>query len=117
MHFRVYTTVEVNMLNCGVCAFHSSWGSGDAAWHRDMTPCLYLHVLFFPRAGRCKGADGHQGHFVPAILQRCLGVVEAAPRAQCTGESTESSWPPGPCPFNQEWGEPEAKEGQRPVVV
>lgn len=54
MHFQVYNTTEDDMLDCGACAFRSSWGSGDAALDRDMTPSLCLHVVLFPRAGRCK---------------------------------------------------------------
>lgn len=69
------------MLDGGVYAFCSSWGSGDAALHRDMTPNLCLHVLLFPRAGRCQGTDGHQGHLVPVVLQRCRRGGSSSPQA------------------------------------
>lgn len=116
MHFQCIfnfqcPSAEDNMLDRGAHACSSSWGLGGAALHRDMTPSLCLPVVLFPRAGRCEGGDGHQEHFVPAVLQRCLRGGGSSPRAQCTAGTVRDqlAWA---LPFNQDWGSLKQRKGR-----
>lgn len=111
MHFQIYSAAEDNTLNCGARAFCSSWGSGDAALHRDTTPGLSLHVALFPRAGRCQGAMATKATSCLPSSRDASGVAAAAPGAPCIAlTDTRTS---RPCPFNREcWGNLKQRKGR-----
>lgn len=110
MHFQVYSTIEDNILDCGVCAFSSSWGSGGAALHRDMTPGLCLHVVLFPGLGGAKEQMATKATLCLLSSRDASGVVAASPGLR----DHPASWT---CPFNQDGENLKKRKGRQGAAV